>query len=173
MAISFLENKSLHASATAKEFTDMVIEVVYPMLFEHIYELMERIVLLNETGQMEMMQSQLNLVTLALTAMRQKEKAELFPLILQLDLEQRQSGTCKPFKDTKTYYIKLLAFYQELKKSIDTYAQLENADDNLELISDSVYMLEKYIIGVQIMKEKHLFAKYKSCTGCKSLEDVK
>ena len=172
MAISFLDNRSLHAGATAKEFTDMVIEVVYPMFFEHIGELRDRIRTMSRTNTLQTIQNQLDTVAYELGAMQQKEQTELFPLILQLDLEQRQSGTCKPFKDTKGYYVRLLASYQELKKSIAEYCQIEKCDNDSCLVSDSINLLEKYVIGVQIIKEKHLFAKYKSCIGCKSLEEL-
>lgn len=90
------------------------------------------------------------------------EKKELFPLLINLEKNNKKAENCKPFKLVKTHYNSIISNIQVIKKTIANHIDANILVDLIFLINE----LEVRITETQKLKDKYYFLKFKNCGGC-------
>jgi len=149
----------------ALRFMDDLIKEVYPLLFEQLYTIQSKFVLLdssNKAIQVALSEK----IGLEMDAIYSKEKLVLFPFIRTLHSRQQKSESCKPFKNVKLHYSSMLSLLTELKASLAGEEESQ-AGGAISQVQQSLKSFEKKLVMLQITKDKYLFAHFRSCQGCK------
>lgn len=156
---------------SAQEFMHAIIHTVYPELFGQLNSVIAEIQLLPADDNTLSLGPLAEDVCHQMDELHKMEKQTLFPFITILAEENRQTDSCKLFKNTKAHYTAMLKGIHQLKTALK---KCDEQDSNVMLIDDirtSLEDFEKQHIFLQVTKDKYLFAQFKSCSGCKSLPE--
>lgn len=149
----------------ALRFMDDLIKEVYPLLFEQLYTIQSKFVLL-ESSNKAIQVALSEKIGLEMDAIYSKEKLVLFPFIRTLYSRQQKSDSCKPFKNVKLHYSSMLSLLTELKASLAGEEESQTGSA-ISQVQQSLKSFEKQLVMLQITKDKYLFAHFRSCQGCK------
>lgn len=151
--------------------TRILLDEIYPLLFGQLNTLNESLAKLKQEPGNTLADTALLKMNEELDELYRKEKLVLYPFLLQLEAEQKQSDCCKPFKNVKKHYTCLLATGTQLLGLLEPEGSVNPQPAKVsarQLLGNFIQML----IKVQLHKEKYLLARFRNCTGsCKSIND--
>lgn len=151
-------------------FTEELIGHLYPLLFlnlNRIGYLLQDLQPLPEKSLLLAIHQKMNE---EMTEIYRKEKQVLFPMLLQLEKENKTSDSCKPFKNVKYHYTYLISTTQQFKTQLNQAIREQAALKELNELKDLAQLFEEDLISIQKNKEENLFKKFRDCNGgCKSL----
>lgn len=144
-------------SVSPLQAAEEIMKAGYPVLFDLVHVLSRSIGLLQAEGSSAGLQQLAEQIHTELDECYRKEKLVLFPYIKKLWKTAQKSETCAPFKHVKVHYTKMLALLSRIKPEVSAGSTA----------ADAICNFEKELIRLQLIKERELFAPYRSCTGCK------
>lgn len=149
------------------EITDKLIHIHYPQLRFRLNQIEDSLCSLN-TSNKAAEKAILIKIRQELNSLIEKERLLIFPLLLILQKERRQTD-CSPFKLAKKHYQSLISCMQGLKLMLHS----DNCEQELmPVIIQQIDDFEKNVIQLQRTKEKNLFAPFKNCNNnCKIKPD--
>lgn len=155
-----------------KSFLDVLLDDVYPFLFSELNKAEACISTLRSEFDMDVLNSTYKKILSEFDELYRKEKLVLFPFLLKLENENKKSENCTPFKNIKAHYTSII---YELHSGIDLLDHLFMQDmheTSVMVLRDILEDLKENLIAIQRVKEKHFYANYKNCTGCKAIPTV-
>lgn len=159
-----LEESDVHT------FTEELMEYYYPSLFLSLNKMGYLLHDLKPLPEKNLLLSIHQKMNEEMTEIYRKEKQILFPLLLQLEKENKTSDSCKPFKNVKYHYTYLISTTQQFKTQLNQAIREQGTLQELYELKDLVQLFEEELISVQKNKEQNLFKKFRDCNGgCKSL----
>jgi len=147
---------------------DEILYQVYPELFEQMNGIISATRLLHNDPPGSMLNELAEKINDEMQKLYSSEKEVLFPFITTLAEEDKKSTSCKLFKDSKVHYTALLKLVNELKTCLRNSHE-QDSSLLLPAIIDSLEVFEQQHIFLQVTKDKYLFPRFKSCSGCKTL----
>ena len=157
------------AGLNTKEQTHALLRQIYPHLCQQFSNLSTSISVINGDLNDSHMTTTLLKMNEELNALFHDEEEHLYPLLLQLEAEQRKSDSCKPFTTVKTHYLALLKASEQLKRNLLSAICLRESEV-LNEVWEHLRVFIQNLIRVQIHKEKYVLQKFRNCNGnCKSL----
>lgn len=142
-----------------QSMTEALLHIYYPRLSLRLHAVEESIGN-KDTKDNASARTMLTMIRQELNSMISKEQQLLFPLLLILEQEQRQSD-CAPFKLIKKHVQSLLIHTQSLKQHLSSDPDSAQAREQLS-------RFEMHMTRLQRAKEKYLFNRFKRCNAnCK------
>lgn len=142
-----------------QSMTEALLHIYYPRLSLRLHSAEESIGN-KDTKDNAAARTLLTLIRQELNSMIGKEQQLLFPLLLILEREQRQSD-CAPFKLVKKHVQSLLTHTQTLKHHL-------SSDPDSAQAQELLGRFEVHMTRLQRAKEKYLFNRFKRCSAtCK------
>ena len=161
--------KLIHLSV--KPFTEALLKRFYPQLFLLLNKMDFQIKALKpeiDTTLLQAVQAKMNE---ELDELYRREKLVLFPFLQRLEEEHKLSDSCKPFKNIKYHYTYLVSTLQQFKTLLNQMILEKERIDDVQYLKYASMEFEKSLIAVQQCKERHLFKKFRNCSGsCKTFE---
>lgn len=165
-----LENEKTN-SVRVVPYKDKLIEMLYPELYGKLTRMGALIQDLVETEpKIIPLQSIQMKMRSALDELCRQEEEIIFPLLMQLEQEDRKADSCKPFKTVKYHYTYLVSMLQQFKTLLLQLTGDKKESEVLTILMDKALDFEASLIKVQINKEQTLFKQFRNCNnGCKVL----
>lgn len=150
-------------------FVDILLSDAYPDVFAQLNKLQEKLQELSQEYREEILLHFFQKIESEWDEMYRKEKLVLFPFILTLEEEHKTSDSCKPFKNVKQHYTAVLQSIVQLKLYLDDLLSANDTPTDIQIGLQQLNTIEKTMIRLQTNKDRHLFAKFKNCTGCQNI----
>lgn len=152
-------------------YRDKLIKVLYPEIYGKLTRIGALLQdMIESEPQMALLQSIQMKMRSELDELCRQEDELIFPLLLQLEQEERKADNCKSFKTVKFHYTQLISMLQQFKALLLQLAGNSEEPGALMLLNDKVADFEALLIKVQINKEQTVFKQFRNCNnGCKAL----
>jgi iron-sulfur cluster repair protein YtfE (RIC family) len=148
---------------SAPEMMDTLLNDLYPKIFS-LWNEAEKKIRAMESFSNSALTTLAEKITQELSSLYIKERLILFPFLNELYLQNEKSKSCTPFKKITTHHTALMHLCMEMEHMLKQNDSPEEV--SAELINDCGFFM-KDLLSLNRLKQKYLFAPFKSCSTCR------
>ncbi len=152
--------ENLFSLLSAQDSIRLLTSHFYQDLFYRLYLIIQGIRNLDTDNYTAQLQPLSRKLTIEIEEMFRKERFTLFPLLEQLERENRKLNDCRPLNNIKAHHALLQKIMAELIGFLETTLEEERSSQNLVLLLERANELRNNIDHLQVQKEKYLFNRF-------------